>query len=491
MSNDVHPAAAPQHNAQTAIKAIGKKVLILWLLASAIIAIWIGTLVFADGPRAMLRIMGRGDGTPHAFRLAVFAIGWSWITLVLLLSQAPAFARRHAVFAVVLVLLGFEYLNMVREPHRAGVGDFPVYYEAAVSMSRSEPIQGRAHAQIAAGSELQPGNLYIYPPLLAATLSPLVFLSEEGLGYVFHLANYFGVIMLAVLLYWILPRYGISREVAGIGLVLLLAINVPISRTLIYHQVNVFVFDLMLLGLYFFPRSCFLSALSLTLAMHLKVYPALLVIPFIAARQWRWLAWCAASQVLILGATSVLTDPRYYLDFIGQLGSLRETGLRNTAPGVFIANTFRIFGIQRPVLETILSFAMRLGLLAAFTVAAVRIVRRRLLDTGSGPAGIVLGGYALVPIAMLLVSPSVWEHHYVLLILSFPIVATLLRTPGETGTLLMAWAFVFVLPVVELYPFSYLPLLAMALLVGLLWVLAHRPRGDRPGWYRGNPLRLS
>jgi hypothetical protein len=466
-------------------KRAGRRILLVWLLASVALGACIAGLVLGGGSRALLRIMGQGDGTPHAYRLAIFAIAWLWVTCLLMLSQWPAFVRRHLPFLAVLLLLGFEYLSQVREPHAAGSGDFPVYYQAAVSVSRGEPIQGRAEAQRAPGEELEPGQLYIYPPLLATTLAPLTFLSEDALAGVFRLLNYLGVVLLIVLLYRLLPRYGYSREMAALCILGLLIVNVPLSRTLIYHQVNVLVLDLMLLSLWAFPRKDFASALCLSLAIHLKVYPVLLVIPFLAARQWRWLGWFVVSHLLIVGATSLLTDPRYYVDFAGQIRSLSETGLRNTSVSVFVFNTFRILGLDQPGLERVLSIAGRLGLLAALAAASAGLVRRRAFVRENSDSGLILAGYALLPFFMLVVSPSVWEHHYVLLLLSMPAIATLLRTAGEAWSFLLAYALIFVLPVVELYPYSYLPLVAVVWLTVLLWRLAFQNGRPAAEWFAG------
>lgn len=465
-----------------AVKAAGRRVLWSWLVASGIVACALAVLVLSAGPRGILRVMGLGDGTAHAFRFLIFVIAWCWVTLILLLSQFPSLVRRHLLFLVVLTLLGFRYLDQVREPHAAELGDFPVYYQAAVKISRDEPIQGREVAQRTVGSDLQPGQLYIYPPLLATALSPFVFLSQDALGDAFHLANYAAVVLLVLLLYLILPRYGFSREMAAVCILLMLAVNVPLGRTLIYHQVNLYVLDLMLLGLFFFPRWLFLSALSVSLAMHLKVYPALLVIPFVFARQWRWLGWFAVSQGLIVGATSLIADPSYYFDFVRQISSLSETGLRNTSINVFYYNSFRIFGLEQATAQALLSHGTRLALLVAFTVAFVRLVRRGRLAHASPVESVVLSGYVLVPLAMLLISPSVWEHHYVLIIPTVAVVATLLRTAGQIWAFALSYIFIFLLPVVELYPISYLPLVAVVLMVGLLHVIARRTPQAASTW---------
>jgi len=463
-------------------RTVGKRFLMGWLAASGVFAGCVALLVAVEGPRGVLRIMGSGDGTAHVFRFLVFLLAWAWITGTLLLSQFPTFARRHAVFLVVLTLLGLRYLDEVREPHMAGLGDFPVYYQAAVKVRAGEPIQGRALAQQSLGAEIDPADLYIYPPLLATALSPLTFLSEDTVGYLFHLANYLAVILLVVLLYLVLPRYRYSPEMAAGSVLFLLAVNVPVSRTLAYHQVNLFVFDLILLSLFWFPRALFASTLALSLAIHLKVYPVLLVLPFLAAKQWRWLGWFIVSQAVVVVATSLVSSPRYYLDFMSQITVLGETGLRNSSITVFFANTFRILGLDLPTLQGLLSTVTRLVLLAALIVAGLRLTApaRRAIPPNADQ--LVLGGYALIPVAMLLLSPSVWEHHYVLLILTAAVLATFLRTAVQTWSFLLAYGFIFLLPVVELYPVSYLPLFAVALIVVVLYAVTLQPRSEGPGW---------
>jgi Glycosyltransferase family 87 len=200
------------------------------------------------------------------------------------LSQFPKFVRRHAAFLLVFVLIGFSYLNIVREPHAAGYGDFRPPFLAAVDMSLDQPIAQKL------------GRLYLYPPLLATLLSPLVPLGIHRVDLIFQVLNYIAVLLLMILLYLALQRYCFSKELAALARFGSMVANVPVSRMLHFHQINLHAANLILLSLLLFGKHNFWSACSLSLAIHLKVYPLVLVLPFLYQKEWRWCAWFAVAR---------------------------------------------------------------------------------------------------------------------------------------------------------------------------------------------------
>jgi len=117
-------------------------------------------------------------------------------------------------------------------------------------------------------------------------------------------------------------------------------------------------------------------------------------------------------------------------------------------------------------------------------VAGLRLGQRPVFtDAENGPR-MVLTGYVVLPVVMLLASPLIWEHHFVMWMLTMPVVAASLKHPREWWLLLPVYVFCFLMPTYDIYPLSYLRLLGMILIVILLSILAARDDDGEPEWLR-------
>jgi hypothetical protein len=85
---------------------------------------------------------------------------------------------------------------------------------------------------------------------------------------------------------------------------------------------------------------------------------------------------------------------------------------------------------------------------------------------------------------MLAVSPSIWTHHFVLLMLTMLVLASILRAPWEFWLFVYTYAFIFLIPVYDIYFVSYLRLLGLILLIVLVNGAAKRPTDAAPEWFR-------
>jgi len=460
------------------MQRLGRIALVSWGIASALLLLALVAVLLRHGMPGFYVFQTEGHGSSLRINFAAFAISWCAIGAAAALSQAPARARRHALFWVVLALVSFRWLNDVREPHRVRIGDFGAYFEAAKAMHAGAPI-----AQL-------PDRLYLYPPLLATAMSPLVPLGEELVREGFELVNWGVVVALACLLYAALPRYGATRGEAALAVGLLFFVNVPVLRSLAYHQVNPAVETLVVASLLAWPRFRAASALALALAVHVKVYPVLLVLPFLAVRDGRWIGWFVLWNLAIVAGTSALTGFHRYPAFLEQVWHLEETALRNASIDAFLHNTLRVAGAEPGALARGAGLVLRAASGAAFLLAIARLAGRARLGAGRGRGDaeavraerLVAHGFALLPLVMLIVSPSIWEHHPMLLSLTMPVLAGVLARPREAWLFLPAYAFLFWMPVVDIYPVSGLRLLAFFLLLALLFELARRPDDPPPAW---------
>ena len=435
----------------------------------------LGIVLCCYGAADFEAIQARPYGSSRPINWAAFGISWLLIGVPLWLSQAPRFARRHAAFHVVFILIGFAYLNLVREPHKVGddpttYGDFGAYFLAAVDMSQGQPIAQDRWRQ------------YLYPPLLATLLAPMVPLGMDRAAQLFHLLNYGALLLLLILLYLTLQRFRFSTELAAIALLGMLVANVPLSQTLYYRQINLHVANLVLLSILLFGTHNFGSAFALSLAIHLKVYPLVLVLPFLYGKEWRWCLWFVTAHLLIVGATSALNSPRYYVECFRQLSRLSETSLQNASVDSLLYHTLRLLQLPPRPWGSIIAHGVRLVWAVGILTVWGQLLHRDLFEE-TGSWGVVLNSYVILPVMMLAVSPSIWSHHFVFLMLPMLVWISVLREAWEFWLYGFAYAFMFLFPTYAIYPVSYVRLLALLLFSFLFYAAARRPADAKPEWF--------
>jgi uncharacterized membrane protein len=137
------------------------------------------------------------------------------------------------------------------------------------------------------------------------------------------------------------------------------------------------------------------SGLALGLAIALKAWPALLIVPLLVHRRFRAVAWCVGLIVFIESIASGLfgISPR---DVFGALASASDRWIRYSGNGSLTGVLVRS-GLD-PLSVTISAVALGSGVVAAVST------KRRFL---AYPLAITVG---------LLVSPLSWEHYDVVLL---------------------------------------------------------------------------
>src|SRR5690349_14806935 len=123
------------------MKTLGKRFLAVYLLATFSLTLGLGFMLLFRGVKGFYIIQAPGHGSSLILNFVVFCISWVFIGLLICLSQFPHFAKRHGAFIFVFVLIGFAYLNAIREPHQVVYGDFRAYFLAAVDLAQNRQIQ--------------------------------------------------------------------------------------------------------------------------------------------------------------------------------------------------------------------------------------------------------------------------------------------------------------------------------------------------------------
>jgi hypothetical protein len=335
------------------------------------------------------------------------------------------------------------------------------------------------------------GLLYLYPPLTAQTFalahSALTWAAElsgstpdpeaiwDTVFYLFQCAQ----LGLILLLYDLGTRFaralGMEATRAAALVALLLLVDDPLLRTLRNGQVNLWILDLALLAILLARRMPVLAGFTLALSIHVKLYPFVLLLPLAFARCWRAVAWTAAGFVLIVLVQTDLgrdwTVWRQFADFYSRVYP-GEIAFRNNSFHSIAYNTLR-FLVARPT-AGLLALVQLASSVFALAMALWLLLRTLARERAGGSAeGRLLASAADALAFSLLISQSVWEHHF---LLALPLVILAVATRWRERPVLVGACVFLVLgmPTFDLYPLSYH---RAAGLIGLLVVT----RPDRAG----------
>ena len=122
----------------------------------------------------------------------------------------------------------------------------------------------------------------------------------------------------------------------------------------------------------------------------------------------------------------------------------------------------------------LLALGLRIVLVGFTVVVARRLANRSNLTPASFRQRVVLNGFAALPLAMLLAAPSIWEHHFVFVLLPMLVLLPALREPWQFGAWGIAYVFMFLQPVYDVFPVSYTRLVALLLALLLFHSIATR-----------------
>jgi hypothetical protein len=375
-------------------------------------------------------------------RVTLLCVGLAWALLgfVLFALGRKAWTPERAAYWLAFVILGGLYLNVVRE--RETFGDFFDFVTAAAQLKHGQPLHPR----------------YLYPPLLATLLVPLASISDNFVFLFCVALNLLSVLLAFSLLRRCLMRYGFVNLAATLLSFSALAVNVAVIRTLFYVQTNLHVTNLMLLSLLCYPSLLWASALSLAVAAHIKTSPLALVLPFVLHRDFRWIGWFALFMAAIVGLTTAHNGFHRYVEYVDNVANnYRANGisLRENSIDSLVRTTYWVFGVSlQEAKAPIMALRAFLTLLSLGLCWAA--IRKRTFSGGSGsPLACVLDAYPVLMLFLMSVSPLVWEHHPVIIVL--PLLVMLKQLDSEADVLLWfgAWFMCFFVPTFDVYPFSF------------------------------------
>lgn len=314
-----------------------------------------------------------------------------------------------------MAFLAFTFINYLTQKY--GAGDFTAYYGASVAVVRGIPLYPGF-----------PGFLYLYPPLLAQFIAPVARIASPQAMLTLWFALNFSLTALSTLL---LARY-VPRPYRTLMLVL------PILLLAVYDalwsgQVTLILYALAVGTWYAFrSRKPYLAGAILSVAIWIKLYPALLILYFLLKREWRVLIGVVSSSILLVVFQIVVSGTEPLVTYFTQVmpGLLMEGQIQYSyanqsilgfAQHLFAPSPFMTPLIDSPLLLAITRYGLILLQLAALVYLAVYpgTESRTRFDLE----------YAAALITSMMVSSSLSTYGYVSFLLPFGVV--LMHLPVE------------------------------------------------------------
>ncbi len=460
-------------NAHYRRKSYPRSGLCVYLAISAVALNYICTALSFQGYPGLRDVLRASPLSNFSLTLSTVVIAWLLIGSILVLLERRIVKRENLTLIAGFYFVAFLYLNFLRE--RPLYGDVAVYIEAAYDLVTGQPV----------------GTRYLYPPFFATCLRPLLYQGDAYVEAFLTVLNYFSLLLLYMLLYATLIRYGFSRNLAALLVFVSLAVNVPVLRNFGYVQVNTHIANLILLSLLLSGKNVFLSALALSLAFHMKTSPLVLVLAFIVAKQWKWLIWFILISSAITGLTILLNGAECYQYYFTNIGSILNTEgatFRDNSIDSFVRATSGVLGVKLPAMRVVI-MAVKAGVTLVTVWLMVRVVSRRVFYEGGQGNASILNSFVVLLFLMVLLSPLIWAHHLVLVIFPFLVLLGSLSRPLEWILYFAAYCMVFLIPTFDFYPFSYKILAAIIICYALFFLVLSHPN-ESSGWLRSVTERI-
>ena len=324
-----------------------------------------------------------------------------------------------AIFVWWAAFLAVMYL--IYTTHPDGAGDYLAYDKAANAIVQDLPIY----------TGLDGDKPYLYPPLLAIALAPMVTLSSS---YQTHITVWFVVNTACLILgVWLVTRELPSKRLQ-VGLWVLPPLFAPVFLAYLHGQVTIILFTL-IAGAWASARrgNANMAGALLALAAWIKVYPVVILGLFLLRRDWKALRAAIITGIALGILQIVMAGPENMAVFVTRI--LPEMGTTGQTFG-YHANVslFGFFGrlflphpfVDKPLVDSHLLFTAS-RLIASFMLMLTLVVLILRDRTATGSRFDLQ--YALVIVSMILLTSSIGVSGLVVLILVY---AILFATPARS-----------------------------------------------------------
>jgi hypothetical protein len=398
--------------------------------------------------------------------------------------------QKKALFWGLALLCSYFFLTQTLSFIHEWDTDSPSYYTAAqglrngINIFEDREFQPLADSLFGKGLVVYP---YIYPPLLAQLCLPLAGLSQSTYFLFFYILN---ILLTFLGLYLTIGLLGLHRYrtfLPALFPFVLLLYNEPLLTTIHHGQINLLVFDFILLSLVFQKKDKpFPAAFFLSLAVFIKIYPILFVLPFFVFKRYKYLAAFAVNSAALLAASLLISGPRPWMDFIRSTLDLFlkkpdspfTQGFQNSFGNVSLKG-FLTFGFARYHLPETMAGPIFIVLAVLLFILVFAFLRKRKVALDPGLES------SLLFILTLVLAPITWSHHFVLMLFPLAYVFGRIIRERRYGAFLLL-AFLASQILYELpwgaFPFDQVRLLATLGFLGLLLYFARTSPKVRPAF---------
>lgn len=332
------------------------------------------------------------------------------------LLRQPA-VQQAIVTLLVLVVLAFRALQFVALTRQIQWGyDFSYYWRAALHLLHGEPIYSAA--QLAGPYAPQGQDGFLYPPPLAAAVTPLaaLFPTDANAAAWAWAVTGFAILVASVLALWRVE--GLDERfpiLAGRGRWLLVAAALalpPVVGELVLGNVHLLLLGLLTVAWLGIRRETtrgeIVAGFAVGVAAIIKVFPGLLLLWFVLTRRW------AAALATLVGAAVValvalpLTGTQPWLDYPTVLLNLSAPSdtTDTLAPTAWLAGSIGFSAARIVVTAACL-----------LVLVGVSIAARRDLPSSREPT--VARSYGAAVLLSLLVAPAMYHHYLAITVLPF------------------------------------------------------------------------
>ena len=331
--------------------------------------------------------------------------------------------KYRTVYFLIFLLLFIPFFNQwgINELDQSAI-DFPSFY-AAVKLVFEHGVTPYAHDHWLQAKAIVPDSTvysFFYLPQSLLLLFPIKFLPYQAAKNMMLLINHALVLLILYLLLFKIFRLGFFHPFSVLTALYLFGFN-PLHETLSHGQVNLVVLVLICLALIATKQKKHpaLAALCLTLAIFLKLYPALLLVYYMIKKDYKVILWAALIALVFTAAAVAILPGDIWADWYNNVFLLGGYGsdIHEVKAGVqenqsLHGFTSRLFlGAERvqtlisnPTLAVVVPYLLSGSILL---LSCVILYRNRDCENADEL------GYALLLLVMVLVAPLSWNHHIV------------------------------------------------------------------------------
>jgi hypothetical protein len=392
------------------------------------------------------------------------------VNLIIDIRSAAKTSRDRLIPILLFGLTAFACLLWFSE-YSAISNDFSAYRTSAEALLEGQSPYGHSPA-------------YIYPPLLAYIIAFMyktvqwisvnIFSTQlKAKDYFFLVFYLFQVIQYGLtlisygLVYLFAQSLNHTKYSAALLVTLLFLANLPLLRNFRMNQVNLWVLIVLLLAILLVDRNPILAGAIVAVGAHLKIYPLIILLPWLISRKWLAITSAVLSGIVIFLAQLFIHNGwNHWVSFLKYIQNVQQgEALRNNSLHSLAWNLSNLLipNSNAQIVSTSATLLV-LGITALLVAWIVIRTLQRMKTPELTPRDQFLGNFMDTIILMFLVSPSVWDHHLVAAI-PLAVWAATVRADQLVGIVGLGIVLIFWVPTFDVFFFSYARLAGIILLM--------------------------